>query len=651
MKDKFYITTPIYYVNAEPHIGHAYTTVLADFMSRLYELLGYDSYFLTGTDEHGDKIDQAARANNTSPQEYTDKISGIFRKTWTDMGIRFNDFIRTTEKRHIAVVQKILKKVYDNGDIYFGSYGGFYCVGCERFLTEKEMVDGKCPDHNIVLNYIEEKNYFFKMSKYQNWLIDHIEKNPDFIRPERYKNEVVALLKHEVLEDLCISRPKTRLRWGITLPFDEDYVTYVWFDALINYVSAIDYPDGEKFKGFWPAVQHLIAKDIVKPHGVFWPTMLKSAGIAPYRHLNVHGYWNMQEAKMSKSLGNVVTPKELISRYGNDQIRYFFLREMTFGNDARFSEEVIIDRINYDLANDLGNLVNRVFNMTSRYFGGRIPAFDPQEPCERDDLLRRFGSAAAEYVSLAKNFQTSAGLEKLWEFIRHLNKYVDAYKPWQLAKEQNMARLASVIRNLLESVYSISVLLSPVLVISSNAILKAIGAESKPRDIESLASFTLLDEGGQITDPGILFPRIEKRAAGAEHAKAVKTEKSGGEKMEQTKKPEAAPDGLIDISEFAKVDIRVAKILAASRIEGSEKLLELRVDSGLDERTIIAGIAKWYEPEQIIGKKILLVANLKPATLFKRQSQGMLLAATQAGADGPVLIEVNDSVPTGAKLG
>ncbi|MBN2160935.1 MAG: methionine--tRNA ligase [Spirochaetes bacterium] len=645
MKERFYVTTPIYYVNAEPHIGHAYTTILADFMSRFYAMLGYDSYFLTGTDEHGDKIDQAAKANGTTPQEYTDRISAIFRRTWTDLGIGFSDFIRTTEKRHVAVVQRILKKVYDAGDIYFGSYGGFYCVGCERFFTEKEMVDGKCPDHDRKLDYIEEKNYFFKMSKYQEWLIDYIEKHPDFIRPDRYKNEVMSLLKSEALEDLCISRPKSRLQWGITLPFDENYVTYVWFDALINYISALGWPDGDKFAAYWPASEHIIAKDIVKPHGIFWPTMLKSAGIDPYRHLNVHGYWNMQDAKMSKSLGNVVTPTHLVDRYGNDQIRYFFLREMTFGNDARFSEDVIIDRINFDLANDWGNLVNRLFNMVSKYFGGAIPPFDPAEPAERDDLIARFGSAARDYIGLAKVFQTSTGLEKLWEFIRYLNKYIDTSKPWQMAKEGNTARLSSTMRNLLEAVYAIAVLLSPALTKSCQAIFQALHAENKPRHPESVAALSILDTGKKITDPGILFPRLEKGSEEAGAPKKADTKKQGGKTMA------AQSDGLVDISEFGKIDIRVAKILAASRIEGSDKLLELKVDSGIDERIIIAGIAKWYEPDAIVGKKILVVANLKPATIFKRTSNGMLLAAKATGSDAPVLITVDDAIPAGAKLG
>lgn len=650
MKERFYVTTPIYYVNAEPHIGHAYTTVLADFMSRFHAMLGYDSYFLTGTDEHGDKIAQAAAANGTTPQEYADRISGIFRTAWTDLGIGFNDFIRTTEKRHVEVVQRILQKVYDAGDIYFGSYGGFYCVGCERFFTEKEMVNGKCPDHDRKLEFIEEKNYFFKMSKYQEWLIGHIEKNPEFIRPERYRNEVMALLKSEALEDLCISRPKSRLQWGITLPFDENYVTYVWFDALINYISALGWPDGEKFATYWPAVNHITAKDIVKPHGVFWPTMLKAAGIEPYRHLNVHGYWNMQDAKMSKSLGNVVTPRSLADRYGNDQMRYFFLREMSFGNDAKFSEDVIIDRINFDLANDWGNLVNRTVNMLGKFFGGKLPAFDASEPADRDDLMARFRSASADYIAFARKFQTSTGLEKLWEFIRHLNKYIDTNKPWQLAKESSTARLSSVMRNILEAIYSTAVLLAPALVSSSAAVIAALSAEGKPRDIESLGSFTLLDDGRAVGQLGILFPRLEKAAAEAGTARAAEAKKTESKKKGEPAMSEENA-GLIDISEFSKVDIRVAKVLTAARIEGSEKLLELRVDSGLDERTIVAGIAKWYDPETLPGKKILLVANLKPATLFKRTSNGMLLAAKAPGGDRPVLIMVDDSIPAGARLG
>lgn len=652
MKESFYVTTPIYYVNAEPHIGHAYTTILADFVSRFHRLLGHDTYFLTGTDEHGDKIDQAARSHGTTPQEYTDRISGVFRKTWTDMGIRFDDFIRTTEPRHVKVVQEILQRVHDRGDIYFGSYGGFYCVGCERFFTEKEMVDGKCPDHDRKLDFIEEKNYFFKMSAYQSWLIDYIEANPEFIRPERYRNEVMSLLKSEALEDLCISRPKARLQWGITLPFDENYVTYVWFDALINYISALGYPDDERFRKFWPASQHIIAKDIVKPHGIFWPTMLKSAGIEPYRNLNVHGYWNMQDAKMSKSLGNVVTPLDLVERYGNDQIRYFFLREMAFGHDARFSEGVIIDRINFDLANDWGNLVNRLFNMLGKFLGGAIPAFDPSLPGERDDLIARFIAARDEYIAHCVKFQTSAGLERLWEFIRHLNKYIDANRPWQLAKEGNTALLSSVMRNTLESVYAVAVLLTPALPQSSQAVIEALGAGDAPRDPGSLERFSHLVEGRTIADTGILFPRLEKHAAEESGAKPVKaeTKKSAGKKKGETEMA-SETEGLVEIGEFAKIDIRVARIIAAAKIEGSDKLLELRIDSGLDERTIIAGIARWYEPEALTGKKILLVANLKPATIFKRLSHGMLLAATPPGGDRPYLVEIDDSIPAGAKLG
>lgn len=383
-------------------------------MRRFQRLLGKDTYFLTGTDEHGDKIVQAAEKAGVSPKDFVDGVSGQFRDLWPHLGVEYDQFIRTTDPEHKKVVQAFLQRVYDSGDIYFGEYGGHYCYGCERFYTEKELENGLCPQHQVKPEYIAEKNYFFRMSKYQGWLKQHILDNPDFIRPERYRNEVLSMLDSGALEDLCISRPKSRLTWGIELPFDTDYVCYVWFDALLNYVSALGWPDGDRFANYWPGVQHLVAKDILKPHAVFWPTMLKAAGLEPYNNLNVHGYWLVRDTKMSKSLGNVVSPLEMIDRYGLNAFRYFLLREMHFGSDASFSEEALVGRLNADLANDLGNLYSRVLSMTAKYFGGVVPA--PGAYTEEDETLRALAAEAQRnFCNLFGRVRFSNALESLWD--------------------------------------------------------------------------------------------------------------------------------------------------------------------------------------------------------------------------------------------
>jgi methionyl-tRNA synthetase len=456
----FYLTTPIYYVNARPHLGHSYATIAADTMCRYRRLRGDRVYFLTGTDEHGDRIAQVAAAAGVTPQAYADQISGAFRETWQRLGITNDDFIRTTEPRHAKVVQAILQKLYDAGEIYFGEYGGWYCYGCERFYTEKEIVDGKCPDHQTSLTFIKEKNYFFKMSKYQEWLIKHLEDNPGFIQPERYRNEVLGFLR-EPLQDLSISRPKARLQWGIPLPFDDQYVTYVWFDALINYVSALGYPAGALYKEFWPHVEHLIGKDILKPHGVYWPTMLHAAGIPLYQRLDVHGYWTIGGGKMSKSVGNVVEAFELTDKYGHDAFRYFLLREMNFGLDASFSEEALVGRLNADLANDLGNLVSRATTMIVNFGGGRVPKPGPET--DEDAVVRSaLAKTALDVDEAMEDFAFQRALAAIWEFLGVVNRYVDATAPWALAKDPaKRGRLDTALYTLAESLRAIGILIEP----------------------------------------------------------------------------------------------------------------------------------------------------------------------------------------------
>jgi methionyl-tRNA synthetase len=642
MGDNFYITTPIYYVNARPHLGHAYTTIVADIMTRFSAMQGKEVFFLTGTDEHGDKIVRAAQKENLSPRAYVDKISGLFKNLWPELSIQNSAFIRTTDADHIEVVKAILQKIYDAGDIYHSEYEGKYCFGCERFYTDRELVDGKCPDHETEPEVISEANYFFRMSRYQEWLVEHIRKNPDFIRPERYKNEVLAFLR-EPLEDLCISRPKSRLKWGITLPFDDNYVTYVWFDALLNYVSALGYPDGERYRKYWPAAQHVVAKDILKPHGIYWPIMLKAAGIPLYRHLNVHGYWNVDQSKMSKSLGNVVEPLELKNVYGLDAFRFFLARDMAFGLDSSFSEAAFVQRINSDLANDLGNLFSRVTAMVLKYFDGRVPEFDDSIEAEFDLGLEEGATHTVKaYTEAMSVFAFHKALAAVWDFISRMNKYIDVTVPWELAREKkNRKQLGTVLYNLLEGQRILSGLLYPIMPRTAEKMQHHLGLEPNDQHppffaLERLARWKSLESGTVIPKAISLFPRVD-------------ISKKDSQKGEVTKAPRNLPamKPEITIDEFAKIDLRVATIVKAELVPRAKKLIKIEVDLG-EQRTIVSGIRSSYDPDDLVGKQVVLVANLKPAKIMGILSNGMLLAATSG--KGVSLATLDNEVEPGTPL-
>jgi len=603
----FYITTPIYYVNAEPHIGHAYSTIVADAIARFYRLAGFETFFLTGTDEHGNKVVEAAEKSGETVKAYVDRISKTFKETWPKLDITNDYFVRTTDRNHQDTVREILSKVYAKGDIYFSDYEGKYCIGCERFYTDTELVQGRCPIHMSEPKLIKEENYFFRMSRYQDWLIDYIDKHPDFIRPERYRNEVMAFLR-EPLEDLCISRPKKRLSWGIPLPFDENYVTYVWFDALINYISAPGYPEGERFKRFWPVAQHIIAKDILKPHGIYWPCMLKAAGIEPYQHLNVHGYWNVDAGKMSKSLGNIVRPLDLASQYGLDALRYFLLRDMVFGLDSDFSEQALVRRLNADLANDFGNLVSRSMTMAVNYFEGLLPAPGTLE--EADISLKDAALKVIEdYKDMMKEFAFHKALITVWELIGRVNKYIDTMKPWEMAKS-NRDRLGTVLNTITEVIKIISVLLWPIMPQTAEKIQDqlGLGIVGVKLDLASSKKWGRIKQVRPMSKAPPLFPRVKR-----EKEEKVK------EKME-----------LINLADFQRLDLRVGLITEAEPIPGSKKLLKLIVDIG-EERTIVAGLATDYQVDELRNKQVIVLANLKPVKLMGVESQGMILAAEDEG--------------------
>lgn len=632
---RFYITTPIYYVNDEPHLGHAYTTIIADVFARYHRFAGDEVLFLTGTDEHGQKVAQAAKARGVDPQDHCDEMVERFRRLWSSLNISYDDFIRTTESRHRRVVQRILQRLYDAGEIYADDYEGWYCVPDERFWTEKDLVDGKCPECGREVTRISEKNYFFRMGKYQAWLTERIRNDPRLVLPPTRRNEMLGFLRRP-LNDLCISRPKARLSWGIPLPFDESYVCYVWFDALINYITAAGYlQNTEAFARWWPASCHLIGKDILTTHCIYWPTMLKAMGVETPETVMAHGWWLVDEQKMSKSLGNVIRPLDLAEKYGVDAFRYFLVREMVLGTDSTFSETGFIHRYNSELANDLGNLLNRTVVMACRYLDGQVPESDVNHPVLTVLKAQAHRTLDGVMVALGKMNPTGI-LDAIWDLVRQANRFAEAQAPWNLARDlENRDMLKATIYGLLETMRHLAVLLFPVLPGKAEEMWEQIGADGdvKAQTIQSLRLWGGLRAGAQVSARGPIFPRIES------------IEQDLSETIEMAERKE----DLVPFKEFQKLEFRVARVESAERVPGADRLLTLRVSLGEERRQIVAGVAEHYRPESLVGRQIVVVANLEPATIRGVASEGMLLAAS---ADGRVaLVQPDADVPDGAEVG